>query len=316
MYASKKFSFVIPCYRSVKNLEIVIKKIQSVMLEQNHFSYEIILVNDCSPDATWSLIQKLCKEDSHIKGIDLAKNVGQAGALMAGFQVAQGDYIITAEDDGQSSIEKIWDMYHLLDDNVDIVCAKNISTPHRKFIRRFGARVNHLMLDVVLEKPKDISPSIFFIAKKSVIQEMLHYQNPYPYIPGLILRSTSKITNYEIQRPDRLSGESNYSFKKLLGLWMNGITAFSIKPLRIASFLGILFSGVGFLSVILQLIRYFICHDVLPGYTSTIIIMLIIGGIILIVLGIIGEYVGRIYMCISNEPQYIIREIITENKEN
>lgn len=303
-------SIVVPCYKSVNTLEQVIREIKKTMQIRQVEDYEIILVNDCSPDHTMELIQNLCFNDKKIKGIELSKNFGQASALMAGFSYATGDYIVTAEDDGQSSINKVWEMYDELEKGYDIVCAKNITNPPRSPIRKLGAKLNRFMLNYLLEKPKDISPSIFFIAKKQVIHEMLQYNNPYPYIGGLILRSTSKIGNIDINRRDRISGKSGYNLKKLSGLYLNGVTSFSVKPLRLASAVGMLFFLIGFITVMAISIRKIFLGGILPGYTSLLSVLLIIGGIILCVLGIIGEYVGRIYMCINGTPQFIIRNKI------
>lgn len=309
-------SIVIPCYRSVNTLEQVINEIKKTISERNIDDYEIILVNDSSPDHTMELIQDLCSRDKRIKGIELSKNFGQASALMAGFSHASGEYIMTAEDDGQSSVNMLWTMYDELQKGYDIVCARNVTNPSRSFIRKIGRKLNQIMLDVFLEKPKDVSPSIFFIARKNVIQEMLRYNNPYPYIGGLILRSTSKIGNVDINRRDRISGESGYNLKKLSGLYLNGVTAFSIKPLRFASVIGILFFLIGLAIVITISLRKIVLGDLLPGYASLLSVMLIIGGIMLCVLGIIGEYIGRIYMCINETPQFIVRQRINFEDEN
>ena len=304
------FSIVIPCYKSYGTLEIVIQEIRDTMSKRPDIDYEIILVNDCSPDATMELIQRLCREDSKIKGVELAKNVGQAGALMAGFSIARGDYIATAEDDGQSSVNEIWRLFEKMEEGYDIVCARNITNPPRSFIRKAGAKLNRFVLDFLLDKPAEVSPSIFFLAKRQVIQEMLKYDRPYPYIGGLILRSTSKIGNVDINRRDRISGESGYTLKKLVGLLFNGITAFSIKPLRVATFLGCISFVLGLFTALFLCINWFVNKGIVPGYTSIISVLLIMGGLILLILGIIGEYIGRIYMCLNHAPQYIIRSLL------
>lgn len=310
-----KLTFVIPCYRSGENLDSVIDDIRIVTAKRS-VDYEIILVNDCSPDDTWIKIRELSENDKKITGVNLARNTGQANALMAGFNLSTGDYVMTVEDDGQSSVELLWEMYELLDEEHDIVCARNITNPKRSFIRKLGAKINRGMLDYILDKPKDISPSIFFLAKKNVIEEMTRYKNPYTYIGGLILRSTSKIANYDVCRKDRISGTSNYNLKKLVFLFVNGLTAFSIKPLRVASVMGFCFSAGSIFFAIIKFVQHILFQNIVLGYTSLICIILFLGGCTLIVLGIIGEYLGRIYMCINNEPQYIIRQIITSERKN
>lgn len=303
-----RISFVIPCYNSQHNLQYVIDEIVTTVVGKAE--YEIILVNDFSSDKTWEKIENLVYNDNHIKGLNLAKNFGQANALMAGFNYVSGDVIVTVEDDGQSSISYIWEMIALLNQNVDIVCARNVTNPKRSLFRKIGSKINKWMLKVALNVPNDISPSIFFVAKKQVIKEMIKYKNPYAYMAGLILRSTSCIANYDIHRRGRISGNSNYSFRKLLALWMNGITAFSIKPLRLSITLGLFCTLVSFLMMISQLIKYIVLDNVPRGYTSIFCMIMFLGGVIMVLLGIIGEYVGRIYMCVNNAPQYIIKEEI------
>lgn len=307
-----KFSVVIPCYCSYKTLSDVVESIFETMGSRNYFQsdFEIILVNDNSRDNTIGLIYELCDKYENIVGIDLAKNFGQASALMAGFRASKGEYIITAEDDGQSPIDEMWKMYDRLiaDDKYDIVCARN-SHVKRTWFREFGSSVNKFMLYNILEVPKDVSPSIYFIAKRYLIDEMIKYENPYPFMAGLINRSTSRIGNVEINRRKRQAGSSGYTVKKLLGVWLNGVTAFSIKPLRIATFIGFIFAALGLLGVLYLIFYKIFSRLTYPGYTSTISVILLVGGAILCILGIIGEYVGRIYMCINNQPQYVIRGI-------
>ena len=172
------FSVVVPCYKSFNTLEIVVDGIIATLSERSQYSFEIILVNDNSPDNTWDKIKELCQRHKCVKAIDLAKNFGQASALMAGFSVAQGKYIVTAEDDGQSSTELIWEMFDSLGEQHDIICARNIENPKRGIVRRLGRRANYFMLNYILECPKDVSPAIFFIAKRNVIEEMLKYDKP------------------------------------------------------------------------------------------------------------------------------------------
>lgn len=307
-----KFSVVIPCYCSYSTLSDVVKSVFETMASRNYSQsdFEIILVNDNSRDNTIELIYELCDKYENIVGIDFAKNFGQASALMAGFRASKGEYIITAEDDGQSPIDEMWKMYDRLvsDDKYDIVCAKN-SHVKKTLLREFGSSAYKFMIYNLLEVPKDVSPSIYFVARRYLIDEITKYENPYPLLAGLINRSTSKIGNVEINRRKRQAGSSGYTIKKLLGVWLNGVTAFSIKPLRIATFIGFVFAVLGLLGVL-----YLICCKIFgrltyPGYTSTISVILLVGGAILCILGIIGEYVGRIYMCINNQPQYVIRGI-------
>lgn len=172
--------------------------------------------------------------------------------------------------------------------------------------------MNEWMLRILLKKPKEVSLSSFFMAKKFVVRELVRYQNPYPYMAGLLLRSTGKIGNVELVQRDRRSGASGYTFRKLLSLWVNGFTAFSLVPLRAADVLGGVSSIIGFIWATIVIIRKILFPEIAAGYSSMIAVQLILGGLILLVLGVIGEYIGRVYMCLNKEPQYVIREIIGE----
>ena len=200
-------SFVIPCYRSEKNLPAVVQDIQKAMKQRPMWSYEIILVNDSSPDGTFEVIRQM----ACIVGIDFAKNAGQPGALLAGFSYAQGDYIMTSDDDGQTPVECVWDFLDKLQEGYDVVCAEYIQRVQPSGFRRFGSAMNEGMLRLLLKKPKDVKLSSFFLARKFLIQELTRYQNPYPYMAGLLLRSTAKIGNVVLQQRERRSGDSGYT---------------------------------------------------------------------------------------------------------
>lgn len=308
-------SFVIPCYCSEKNLQYVVDEIREAMKKRPLFQYEIILVNDNSKDNTKQLIEKMATEDSRIIGVNFAKNFGQPNALLAGFRIAQGKYVMTSDDDGQTPVGMVWDFYDKIQEGYDVVCAKYTETTQKSKVRRLGTELNEFMMYHMIDKPKNLRLSSFFMAKKFVIKEVVKYQNAYPYLAGLLLRTTSKITNLEISQRERREGNSGYTFQKLIKLWMNGFTAFSVKPLRIGIALGFGSSVIGFLVAIITLIRKLVIPTIQVGYTSQIAIQLILGGLILGVLGIVGEYVGRIYMCINRKPQYVIESIIGREKE-
>lgn len=307
-------SFVIPCYCSEKNLESVIEEIHQAMKLRPEFQYEIILVNDCSKDNTAELIERLADNDHRIVGINFARNFGQPSALMAGFRATSGDLIMTSDDDGQTPVGRVWDFYDKIQEGYDIVCVKYSETAQKSLFRRAGTKLNEFMMYHMIQKPKDVGLASFFMAKRFVIDEISRYENPYPYIAGLLLRASNKIGNVELQQRERKTGHSGYTLKKLVNLWINGFTAFSLKPLRIATALGFTSAFVGFITLIYIFIRKMIVPSIQAGYTSQIGVLLLMSGIILCVLGIIGEYVGRIYMCINKEPQYVIRSIIRKQE--
>ncbi|SFN78290.1 undecaprenyl-phosphate 4-deoxy-4-formamido-L-arabinose transferase [Pseudobutyrivibrio sp. UC1225] len=313
-----KYSFVIPCYRSEKTLGKVIDEIQAKMSEMNHQDYEIILINDCSPDNTWGTIRNLCSKNENIIGINHAKNFGQHAALMAGFHFVSGDIVICLDDDGQTPANEVDKLLaKVIDEDYDVAYAEYAHKQHSGF-RNWGSHVNKVMTEVMLGKPKELYISSYFAAKRYIVDEMLNYKGAYPYVIGLVLRTTRNICNVEVNHRERTEGASGYNFKKLLGLWMNGFTSFSILPLRIASYGGSAIAFIGFIYALYVIIRKIVAPTEYLGWSSTMAVLLILGGLILLVLGLIGEYVGRIFISINNSPQYVIKNIINydsvENK--
>ncbi len=310
-------SFVIPCYRSAKTLEKVVADIESQINAHPDYSSEIILVNDGSPDNTFEVIESLTKKYNNVVGIDIAKNQGQQNALMAGFRASRGDIILASDDDGQTPVEISFQLIDkLIKEDYDVVCAKYGDRGKRTLFRRLGTWADRKMVKVFLEKPDDISTSVFFAARRFVIDEITRYENPYPYWTGLLLRTTHNIGNVEVTQKDRLAGSSGYNLRKLLGLWINGCTTFSIKPLRFATLTGMIIALIGFVTIIVIAVQKFVNPNMMSGWTSMIATMLLIGGLIMMMLGVIGEYIGRIYLSLNGSPQYVIRRIIDNRQES
>lgn len=309
-----KVSFVIPCYASSKTLPAVVEEIDTTMASMKQYTYEIIMVNDYSPDDTFAVIRELCQQKKNRTGISLAKNFGQHAALMAGFHYITGDIVVCLDDDGQTPANEVGKLLTQIEKGYDVVYAEYENKQHSAF-RNFGSRINKFMTEYMLDKPKDLYISSYFAVRRFIVDNMLEYEHSYPYVIGLVLRATKNITNVPVKHRARLEGESGYSFKKLLALWFNGFTAFSVKPLRLASCTGCLLATLGFAYALYLIIRKLLHPQaILLGWSSTISLLLIIGGIILLVLGIIGEYIGRIYICINRAPQYVIRDIIGDKE--
>ncbi|MCI5620523.1 MAG: glycosyltransferase family 2 protein [Lachnospiraceae bacterium] len=308
-------SYVIPCYNSEKTIETVVNEIKDKMAELSSYDYEIVLVNDCSSDGTFSVIKKICSENNNVIGIDHAKNFGQHAALMAGFHYVTGDVIVCLDDDGQTPANEVDKLLEKIEEGYDAVYAEYDNKRHSAF-RNFGSNINKKMTEIMLGKPKSLYVSSYFAVKRFVVDEMLKYQNAYPYVIGLVLRTTKNICNVKVNHRERLEGASGYSLKKLLALWMNGFTSFSIIPLRFATYSGCIAALIGFVYAVYTIIRKLVDPTRVIGWSSTISIMLILGGLILLVLGMIGEYVGRIYISINNSPQYVIRTVIHSERES
>lgn len=310
MDGNKKISFVIPCYGSEKTVEVVINEIDEVVNKNEKYDYEIVAVNDHSPDNVWNVLTKIAEKNKKVKLINLAKNMNRPGALMAGLSKVTGDYVVLMDDDGQCPMESLWELIKPLEEGHDVSIAKYPEYKQSAF-KSFGTIVNRKMTEIVMEKPKDLAFTNFSAMKKYIVDEIIKYKNPYPYMTGLLLRTTSDIVNVKMEERERIAGSTNFTFKKMLNLWINGFTAFSIKPLRISTIIGFITAAIGFIYGIYVIIHKLIVHtNVLEGYSSLMAVMLFIGGIIMMMLGMIGEYLGRIYISINNSPQYVIKDIV------
>lgn len=306
----KLVSFVIPCYRSANTIRAVADEINRTMPSLIQYDYEVILVNDGSPDNTFEVISALARSDRHYVAIDLAKNFGQHAALMAGLSHCRGDYVVCMDDDGQTPANEVGKLLDRLEKNdCDVAMASYEHKQHSAF-RNFGTVLNNRMTEIMLGKPRDLSMTSYFAIKRFIVDEMLNYKNCFPYLDGLILRCTRRIRTVPVEHRARQIGASGYTLGKLFSLWMDGFTAFSVKPLRIASVLGVGTAFAGFIYTIIIIIKHFIDSDIPMGWSSTIALMLVLGGIILLMLGLVGEYIGRIYMCINSAPQFVERCVI------
>jgi len=305
----KKVSFVIPCYRSENTISHVVEEIKTKMEELTQYEYNIFLINDCSPDGTLATIRRLCAENANIKGISFARNFGQHSALMAGLRHTDGDYVVCLDDDGQTPADEVDKLLCKLEEGFDAVYAKYDHKQHSAF-RNMGSKVNELMTRIMLEKSKSLYVSSYFAVRRFVVEDMIRYENSYPYVIGLVLRATKNITNVTVQHREREEGNSGYTLKKLLGLWFNGFTAFSVKPLRLATTVGCFSAGVGFLYGIYTIVKRLLVPDIPVGFSAMMSALVFFGGMIMVMLGLIGEYVGRIYISLNNSPQYVIKERI------
>lgn len=309
----QKISLVISCYNSDQHITELVKTACSVINDNGKYDYEIILVNDGSKDNTWNAIKELAVANKKILALNLSKNFGQHNALMAAYRCVSGDIIVAMDDDGEHDPT---DMFTLIDkmliSNYDFVCASYSVPKKNSRFRNWGTKINNLMMQVLIEKPKDFHFSSYYATRRFVIDQIVECTNPYPYIAGLILQSTRNLGMVELSKHERKYGNSGYTLKKLLKLWLNGFTAFSIKPLRLATILGMIVALCGFIYGTSIVVNKLIHSDaVLLGYSSIMAIILLIGGIVMILLGMIGEYIGRIYMNINNVPQYVVKEKVT-----
>lgn len=309
-----KISYVIPCYGSEHTIIGVVTDIKTLMKQDlKNYQFEIILVNDGSPDRVHNVIIENYSKDKDIKYIQLSKNFSQHNAVMAGLHHTTGDVIICLDDDGQSPVYEVPKLLNELNEDVDVVYAKYRTKKHSRF-RNFGSKINDYMLRMMLGKPQDLYISSFFAMKRYVKDAMIEYKNPYPYLGGLILRITDRIKNVETDHLDRNDGSSGYNIRKLLKLYVNGLTNFSVKPLRISLFFSVTFILIAVIASVYLIINKLLNPEIPVGWTSMMIVLLFVGAAITFLLGLIGEYIGRIYISINNIPQYV--EVKQDDKKN
>lgn len=302
----EKVSIVIPCYNSEDTISYVVDEIIAVI--NKVIDYEIILVNDGSTIELWNIIISIVnKYSGKVKGINFAKNFGQHAALMAGYRAAKGDIIIQMDDDGQCNPVGILPLIDKIKEGYDVAFAKYPEEKKTKF-RSIGSEFNRRMCISLINMPGDLHPTSFAAFRRFIVEEMIKYDKPYPYIGGLIFRSTTNICNVEVEHRERMSGKSNYKLKNLFKLWLNGFTAFSVKPLEIASLSGVVIALIGIIYAVFIIVRRLLGGPVLAGWSSLVALTLILDGFLLMMLGLVGEYIGRIYICLNNAPQYVIRE--------
>ena len=312
--SKRTISFVIPCYKSEGSVALVIDEIRQVVSERPEFDYQIIAVNDCSPDNTLAVIRNEAENDERVTAIDLAKNGGRHNALMCGCHFADGDYVVFTDDDQQCPMDHLWDLLTpLIEDEehgggYDVSIARYPKKTQSAW-KNFGSKVNDTVATWLLSKDPELKFSNFSAMKRFVKDEVIRYTNPYPYLSGLMISSTKRVCNVDMEERERTIGTGNYSFKKSFSLWMNSFTSFSVKPLRLATFCGFGLAFLGLIFAIWVIVRKIMLPYVALGYSSTMAALLFIGGMIMVMLGLIGEYVGRIYISLNNAPQFVVRDV-------
>ena len=271
--------------------------------------YEFVLVDDCSPDdgETMAALMGLVRDYACVKVVELAKNAGQHNAVMAGLNEGSGDVFIAMDDDMQTHPSQLGKLLDEFDKGYDIVYGYYEHKEHSKF-RNFGSYVNYMTVRILLKKPKDLKTSSFWVIRKFVRDYAVEYKSAYTHLQGLFLRTTRNISSVPIQHFKREVGTSNYTLKKLIKLWSN-ILGFSIVPLKMATYTGFFFSLIGILAAIGVIILKFVRPATYIGWPSMMATICFFSGLNLMFMGIIGEYVGRIFLGMSKNPQYVVRQV-------
>jgi undecaprenyl-phosphate 4-deoxy-4-formamido-L-arabinose transferase len=306
------YSIIIPCYRSSQTIRKVVELTMQEMERLNRKEYEFVLVDDCSPDdgATIAELLSLVRDYSCVKVVELAKNAGQHNAVMAGLNHGSGDVYIAMDDDMQTHPSQLQYLLEEFDKGFDIVYGYYPEKKHSKF-RNFGSYINYLSVRILLKKPKDLKTSSFWVIRKFVRDYAVDYKSAYTHLQGLFLRTTRNISSVPIQHFEREVGTSNYTFKKLLKLWAN-IIGFSIVPLQLATITGYIFAILGILGAVAVVIMKLVRPGMYVGWPSMMAAICFFSGINLMFMGMIGEYVGRIFLGQCNNPQYVVRSVHTQ----
>ncbi len=301
-------SIVIPCYYSEKSIRKVVELVMEEFEKNKGYSCEFILVNDGSKDRTFEEICTLADEYSNVCGVNLMRNFGQHNALMAAIHYTKGDYVLGMDDDLQTHPSQIFKLIYKIEEGFDVVYGvypKRKNSP----LKNLTSKLNEVSSRVMLNRPKDIVSSNFWMITRAVRDEVIKYESFNPYIDGIFYRVTHNIGNVPVEHHKREFGNSGYTFKKLLNLWL-AYWNFSVIPLRISFFLGIFSAIGGVLVALLVVINKILNPDVAVGWSSSLCVMAVMFGLVLMVLGVIGEYIGKIIMILNNTPQYIVRETV------
>ena len=307
-------SVVIPCYCSSKTIEKVVSMTAEELERLGHHNYEFVLVDDCSPDKgqTATILQTLSSKYSYVKAVLLARNAGQHNALMAALNYASGDVLIGMDDDMQTHPSQLQYLLSEFDKGYDIVYGYYPEKKHSGF-RNFGSYINYLSVRILIGKPKELKTSSYWVIKKFVRDYVIQYKSPYASMQGLFLRTTRNISCIPIRHFEREVGKSNYTFAKLVKLWSN-IMGFSVVPLRLATYVGYSFSAIGIIGAIVIVIRKLLRPSMALGWPSMMVAICFFSGINLLFLGLIGEYIGRMFLGMNKAPQYVVRKICGKDR--
>jgi polyisoprenyl-phosphate glycosyltransferase len=301
-----KLSIVIPVYNGAKTIHKLVAEVRETLSEYNP---EIILVNDGSADNSEQICENIATTFPAVIAISLRKNFGEHNAVMCGLNHVTGDYAAIIDDDFQNPPSEIIKLLTEAQKGFDVVYSKYKSKKHNIF-RNIGSRFNDSMATILLEKPKGLYLSSFKIISKSLIDEIIEYHGPFPYIDGLIFRSTGNISSVYVEHSKRTEGRSNYTFRKLVSLYLNMFVNFSIKPLRFFILMGIIVFLIGLGLAISFVIEKFQHPDIPAGWASIAILIILFSGFQIIFLGVLGEYLGKQYLHQNGYPQWTIKKIV------
>lgn len=301
-----EISVVIPVYRSAEILPHLCTALREGL---NAYSYEVILVNDRSPDRSWEAILEQAGDDKRFIGINLRVNVGQDRAIMAGLNHASGEFAVIMDDDLQHDPADITPLYQKILEGYD-VCYANFLVKQQTRLKNACSWAAGRVAEVLIRKPKDIYLSPFKIIRREVLEQLVKYQGAFPYVDGLIFQITDNIAAITLQHRRRYSGSTTHNIWKQAHVFLNLATNFSIIPLRLMTVIGCTCAGSGFVLGLYFFLIYVFKGITVVGWTALMLINLFFGGLILISLGVIGEYLGRVLMNLNRIPQFVVSESV------
>lgn len=309
-----RLSVLVPVYNSEQTVGRLVDDVIAT-LEGRYAEIEMVLVDDGSVDGSDEVLRNaVSRHPGVVRYVRLARNFGEHNAVMCGLHYVTGDCVVIIDDDFQNPPSQIIRLVDKLQEGHDVVFSQYDEKQHSWF-RNFGSAFNDWVATRLLKKPKGLYLSSFKTLNRFMIDTVIRYDGPYPYLDGLILRSTSSIGQQLCEHSQREVGQSNYTLARLIRLWMNMFTGFSILPLRIASLLGLLMSMVGFALATFFVVSWMVGGilaegTIPPGWASLIVTITVFAGLQLSVLGAIGEYLGRVFQTMSRSPQFVVRETV------
>lgn len=303
-----QITFVIPLHFTGSGVRDLFGAFRGLQIEGGH---ELVLVNDGSTDETMRLVREaMAGADVAVTVVDMARNYGEHAAVLEGMRHARGEYVVNLDDDLQNPVSQALQLVECLRaTDADVVYSCYEKKQHHWF-RNLGSWFTNRVATFLLGKPKDLYLSSFRAMKSELAARLTRYAGPYPYVDGLILEATNRIATLKVEHQPRMRGRSGYTLRKLLELWANMFFNFSIMPLRVASVLGVVLCLLGVLLFVEVLVERLIFGVGQVGWSSLMAAVSFFSGSQLLILGLMGEYLGRAYMTVSGKPQSLVREVI------
>jgi glycosyltransferase involved in cell wall biosynthesis len=300
-------TIVVPVYRGASTVGRLVDALSDL---KPMGGLEIVLVNDGSPDNSGDVCRSLLPTARvPLLYLEHARNYGEHNAVMTGLRHARGDFVITMDDDLQNPPEEVVRLYdHARMGSWDVVYTR-FSVKHHEGWRNLGSRFANAAADRLLDKPKGVYLSSFRCMSALVVRAVTRYRGPYPYVDGLIMQVTQRIDSIEVRHLPRIEGHSNYNLRRLVRLWLNLATSFSLAPLRLAIYAGLALSVAGGIGAVATVSEALFMHDTPSGWASTMVVLLLVSGVQSMILGVLGEYVGRTFLSANGKPQGTVRAL-------